>query len=257
MHIRFIGYGRLAKSIITTWAKHHQITISSPRLSQGLIASHIQTTSDNTALLDTADIIVLAVKPKMIASVLKEIQPFLNPNTVIISLAAGLTLDRLKTLCPSHSKIIRAMPNIAAEVGRSTTLLLCPSSLQAIVEPLFLEIGAIHWVEQDDLLDIGTILAGSGPAYVFYLMRALQDIGITLGMPESLCKSLVQETFLGASVLSLEKTDSLHDLQQQVTSPQGTTAAAIHVLETQHVHESLKQAVLAAWQRIQELRNEN
>jgi pyrroline-5-carboxylate reductase len=256
MRIHFIGYGRLAKSIIATWQKHHQITVSSPSLSNGHILGSIQTSANNTVFLAHSEVIILAVKPKIISTVLQEIKPFLNKNTMIISLAAGFTLEKLKSLCPGHSKIMRAMPNIAAEIGHSSTLMLGPQALQKSIQPLFLELGPVHWVEQDDLLDMGTILAGSGPAYVFYLMRALQEIGVDLGMPEALSKMIVQETFLGASLLSLKKSDSLYDLQQQVTSPQGTTAAALEILASKKVASHLKEAIIAAWQRIQELRAE-
>jgi pyrroline-5-carboxylate reductase len=256
MNIRFIGYGRLAKSLIKKWQIEHQITVSAPRLTESDSTQSIKTTSNNQIFLDKADIVVLAVKPKVIPLVLHEIRNYLNPNSIVISLAAGITLNKLQKFCPNHEKIIRAMPNIAAEIGQSATLILSPIPLRQTIEPLFTQLGTVHWVEQDDLLDIGTILAGSGPAYVFYFMRTLQETGITLGMPEDLCRSIIQQTFLGATLLSLNKSDSLLELQHQVTSPQGTTAAALALLDEKHVDKSLEQAIQSAWKRILELRLE-
>lgn len=257
MNIRIIGYGRLAKAMAFIWKKEHQLHISSPSLSQ----KHDENCThelDNTQALDHQDMIVLAVKPKLIASVIKEITPYLKPNSLIVSLAAGVTLDTLKKRLPKHVNVIRAMPNIASELGLSATLLFGKETLSAnqisSVEHCFKPLGSIDWVNSDDLLDIGTILAGSGPAYVFYIMQGLKESAVRLGMSEKLAERLIIQTFLGASQLALQKTISLQELQQQVTSPQGTTAAALSVLEDKQMFNLLDDALSAAWNRVLELR---
>ena len=260
MNIRLIGYGRLAKSLATIWHKHHQLIVSSPTLETKTLELGIRTLSDNTMHLHQQDLIVLAVKPKLITHVLDEIRAQLAPSSLIVSLAAGVTLDTLKQHTPHHSQVIRAMPNIAAEVGQSATLLLKSGNLSPqqsfIIEQCFQQCGLIEWVSNDEVLDLGTILAGSGPGYVFYMMRALQESVTALGMPTEIAKTLVQQTFLGASLLATHKSESLLELQQQVTSPKGTTAAALEVFDKYHLDQQLHEALNAAWQRVLELRNQ-
>lgn len=260
MNIRMIGYGRLAKSLATIWQKYHQLIVSSPTLETKTLEHGIGTLSDNSLHLHQQDVIVLAVKPKLITHVLDEISTLLAPSSLIVSLAAGVTLDTLRQHIPHHSQVIRAMPNIAAEVGQSATLLLKSENLSSqqsfIIEQCFQQCGLIEWVSNDEILDLGTILAGSGPGYVFYMMRALQESATSLGMPKDIAKILVQQTFLGASLLATHKSESLLELQQQVTSPKGTTAAALEVFDKYHLDQQLHEALNAAWQRVLELRSQ-
>ena len=258
MNIRFIGYGRLAKSLITKWQEQHHITVSTPNLKKDEKTLHqIICTNDNKALLEEQNLIVLAVKPKLIHQVLKEIADYIPKNSIIISLAAGITLESMEKHFP-NLRFIRAMPNIAAELGESATLLmknpkLADSEHQQIAS-LFIELGTIDWVNDDNLLDLGTILAGSGPAYVFYLMHAFQESATKLGMPESISKKLTLQTFLGASLLAKHSSESLQTLQEQVTSPKGTTEAAIEIFNHYQLDSKLNDAIKAAWLRILELR---
>jgi len=258
MNIRFIGYGNLAKSIIATWKKQHRITISTPNLAPK-IDQNLMFCEQNQAYLDQQDLIVLAVKPKLIHTILNEIEAFVLPNTIIISLAAGITLHDMENKFP-HLQIIRAMPNIAAEIGESATLILknplISENNHQKIENLFLELGSVDWVLEDNILDLGTILAGSGPAYVFYLLRAFQESAESLGMPSNICKKIVLQTFLGATYLAKNSNDSLLNLQKQVTSPQGTTEAALKIFSDLHLDQSIQKALEAAWQRIQTLRDQ-
>lgn len=257
MNIRIIGYGRLAQQIVKTWATHHHLTISSPNI-QKTQDHTFKIADNNTLFLDDQDLIVLAVKPKIIDLVINEITPFLNEKTLIVSLAAGITLNHLKTSLPKNVNVIRAMPNIASGLGQSASLLLGKENLcsQQInqLEMTFSQLGTIHWVSDDNQLDIGTILAGSGPAYVFYIMDALQQSAINLGLPESLAKQLVTQTFLGASMLAQLDHQSLNQLQEQVTSPKGTTASALAVFENKQLKKCLDEAINAAWQKVIKIR---
>ena len=258
MNIRIIGFGRLAKCFVPIWKKQHQLVISSPNIQTDLDLPMIYFTQNNTEMLENQDIIVLAVKPKIIKTILKNISSLISKNTIIVSVAAGVSLESLQAEISKDHLIIRAMPNIAAEIGQSATLLFTNQSLHQqqkhCIESVFSELGLIHWVSNDDSLDLGTIFCGSGPAYVFYIMRAFAESMIDMGMSQGVAEQLVKQTFIGASLLSQHKTDSLLALQQQVTSPQGTTAAAIEVFEQHQLNNQLHDALCAAWQRVLSLR---
>lgn len=251
MKIRIIGYGRLAQSLVPNWIKNHDIVASSPN-----IQSHtkIHCIHENKQFLD-ANVIILCVKPQLIGTVLSEIGMHIPNHSVIISTAAGLSLKQIKGYLSSSIQVYRAMPNIAASIGKSATLLYGDSH-SSLVESLFLEIGQIDWVDNDDILDLGTILAGSGPAYFYYFMQQLQKSIVDLGMPEDLAKKLILQTGLGATQLAQQASISLEALQQQVTSPKGTTAAAIDIFENAHLGEILQDGLNAAWQRVLKLRTE-
>ena len=259
MNIRMIGYGRLAKSLIQHWQNKHILHISSPSLSEATLSPSIKTHSSNLWSLEHQDILILAVKPQLIASVLQEFRS-LKPKTVIVSLAAGITQDQLCKWAPKNCSITRVMPNIAAEVQSSFTLLRRHEALSEhdcqMIESLFTSNGLTYWVDDDRLLDLGTIIAGSGPAYVYFFMRAFQTAAIDLGCPEDLAKTMILQTFFGATKLAQEKVLSLHELQTQVTSPKGTTAAAIAIFEQQGLDKTIIAAIEHAWERVLSIRTE-
>jgi pyrroline-5-carboxylate reductase len=203
--------------------------------------------------LDKQDCYILAVKPKNIAAVIQEIASKIPKNRPLVSLAAGITLPQLQNLLPGHPLIIRAMPNIAGIIGESATVILAKQQPQ-MIHDLFCDLGTVNWVNDDKTLDLATILIGSGPAYVFSLMQAFQQAIEKLGMPSELSQPLVEQTFLGAVRLSQDSSLSLTELTAKVTSPQGTTAAALAVLAENDIDKSIFQALSAAWQRIEELR---
>jgi pyrroline-5-carboxylate reductase len=258
LNIRVIGYGRLAKTLVHIWKTQHHLVISSPTLKDSIESPNMQLTHDNSKMLENQDFIILAVKPNLIKTILQEMIPFISPKTVIVSVAAGITLDTIQTGIPKEYLIIRAMPNIAAEIGQSATLLLSNQSLAQEqcqrIESVFSELGLIDWVSTDDILDLGTILCGSGPAYVFYIMKAFKDSIVEMGMPKTIAEQMVKQTFVGASLLSQHKTESLLELQQQVTSPHGTTAAALEIFNQAQLPVQLHDALFAAWQRVVSLR---
>lgn len=251
MKIRIIGFGRLAQSLVPNWKNNHQIIASSPNITEH---KDIICTSQNASLLDV-DVLILCVKPQLINCILNEIGNQLPKQCIVVSTAAGITLKQLQKSLPPSVKVYRAMPNIAASIGESATLLY-GDTYSSLIEALFLEIGSIDWVNNDDILDMGTILAGSGPAYFFYIMQQFQN-GITgLGMPEKLAKKLILQTCLGAAQLAKNSSISLEQLQQQVTSPKGTTAAAIQEFENNELGNILHKGLNAAWQRILELQSQ-
>jgi len=254
MKIRIIGYGRLAKAIIQPWLGQHEITVSAPSLVQKQ-ESLLNTTPSNVEMLDTQDCLLLAVKPQFILPILASISTVLPAELPIISLAAGICLKDMQKTLPQSRFIGRAMPNIAAEIGLSATLLYSDQAEEFTwATELFSTLGNVYWVDSDDLLDLGTILSGSGPAYIFYFMQALSQAAHQLGMPLDLAQNLIEQTVLGAVKLRLEKNLDLEQLSAQVQSPQGTTAAALAVLEQGQFKELITQALQQAWQRLLDIR---
>jgi len=252
--IRMIGYGRLAKAMAEQIAKKHQLIVSSPSLTNGTLPSGIATRSANTADLINVDMVILAVKPQLIATILTEITPHLPTTTVIISLAAGVDLQLLQQLAPQHKFMVRAMPNINAQVQASMTLLLQEANVAQhvtqMVEQLFLTLGTIAWLENDKQMDIATIFAGSGPAFACYFMQACAKMATSLGLDADLSNKLILNTFAGSVELAATKNLSFADIITQVASPNGITAAALARLDMLEVQQRIEQGLLAAWQRL-------
>ena len=257
MKIRIIGNGRLAKSLIHQWQNEHAIIVSAPSLKNETIHKHLQTCTSNASHISDAKLIILAVKPALITTVLKEIYHRLSKDTLIISLAAAIDLDTLEKECPENVYITRVMPNIASEVKESASIALKnPNSLsehQNIIEELFLTCGTLDWVALEEHLDLATILASSGLAYVFYFMEALEESATAMGLPEHMSLKLVKQTFKGALGLSEQDIYSLKQRREQVTSPKGITASAINVFENEDLGQIITLALKAAWEKTQKI----
>lgn len=259
MKICFIGYGRIAKAIIQglLTAKTHTICVSAPSLSIGTDPNGIQTHHQNTALLDNADIVILAVKPALIPLVMKDVSASIPRNTLIISVASGILLSWFDKQFDARHAIIRAMPNIAASVAQSATPLIANAQTTAQqkiwAESIFKQVGMITWAAQESDMDAYTALSGSGPAYVFLFMDALINAGISLGLPHSIAKAVTLETIQGAVSLARDDKTSIEALRKQVTSPNGTTAAAIEVFSAHGFQSIINEALHAAFRRSQAL----
>jgi pyrroline-5-carboxylate reductase len=261
MNISFIGFGHMAKAIAQ--GLQHQadhLNAASPSLSIGLTPEGIRTHYDNKAIISYANVIILAVKPKQMADVLTNIQTCIPNNCLVISVAAGISLSWLEKNLPSQTAIIRAMPNIAASTGQSATPLIAnqwaDTEQKHTAERIFKCIGLITWAQQEKDIDIFTALSGSGPAYVFLFMDALIQAATHLGLKEDIAKSFTLQTVKGAVELALTQTKSLTELRETVTSPAGTTAAALQVLLKNNFEDILLDAVQAAHKRAYELGKE-
>lgn len=224
----------------------------------------VQAQPDNATLAREADVIVLAVKPAMIGSVIDEIAPALAADgpeaardKVVVSLAAGITTNTLAAHAGPDVPVVRVMPNTPALVGRGLFgVCLDDARLseaqKTFVCGLFEHIGTVH-VLPESQFDAFTAIAGSGPAYVFYCMDALVEAGVTLGFTRNVAASLVEELFGGASKLAAQSEDSLATLREQVCSPAGTTIAGTNVLDERGVRAALVACAKAAAARSQEL----
>jgi pyrroline-5-carboxylate reductase len=205
----------------------------------------------------TAAAIVVAVKPQIIANVLPGLRTLLVDDTVTVSIAAGATLANLEAgLGPTA--IVRAMPNTPAQVGRGITAAVANRRVtpadKALVTALLEAVGEVVWVEDEALIDAVTAVSGSGPAYVFLLAECLAEAGMAAGLPSDIAAQLARATVAGAGELLARSDLPHHQLRQNVTSPGGTTAAALEVLMGDEGLQSLMtKAVAAATKRSQEL----
>lgn len=259
MNISFIGFGNMAKAIAKGLLQNKSYTIkaAAPSLSVGFNSQGIETHFDNLAVLPDANILILAIKPTEMGSVLMQIRPYISKNCVVISLAAGRKLNWILHYLDKETPIIRAMPNIAAEVGESATPLIANEFVtdeqKTITESLFSLVGAITWIKEETEIDAYTALSGSGPAYVFLFMEALVDGACSMGLSKEIASSFALQTVQGAVTLAQTTTTSFTDLRTKVTSPAGTTSAAITVLQNLKFKETIQAAMHAAYERSQQL----
>jgi len=194
--------------------------------------------------------IVLAVKPQIMATVAPALRPLIGADTLVISIAAGTTLNSLSALTGGHQRLIRAMPNTPAAVGRGATVMVALPDVTAaerkLTKTLLSAVGSAYEVEDEALMDAVTALSGSGPAYVFYMIECLARAGAELGLPAALALDLARDTVAGAGELAIRSQEDPSTLRIQVTSPNGTTAAGLGVLMSEQGLAPLIRATLTA-----------
>jgi pyrroline-5-carboxylate reductase len=206
---------------------------------------------------ETAAAIVIAVKPQAIAEVLPGFRPLVGAETVALSIAAGTTLANLEAGL-GDAALVRAMPNTPAQIGRGITaavanLRVTPAD-KALVTALLEAVGEVVWVEEEALIDAVTAVSGSGPAYVFLLAECLAEAGVEAGLPPDIAAQLARATVAGAGELLRRSDLPHHQLRHNVTSPGGTTAAALDILMGESgLGLLMRRAVAAAKKRSQEL----
>jgi pyrroline-5-carboxylate reductase len=207
---------------------------------------------------DNVAAVVIAVKPQTAGEALPSLKPYLNANTVVLSIMAGRTLGFLARALPPNTAVVRAMPNTAAAIGRGITVAVpnsCVTSRQRkLVGALLSASGVVEWVNDETFMDAVTAVSGSGPAYVFLLAETLARAGAAAGLPPDLAARLARETIVGSGELLDRSPLDAAVLRQNVTSPGGTTAAALDVLMAQDgLDPLLRKAVAAAIRRGKEL----
>lgn len=208
------------------------------------------------AAVADADIILIAVKPPMVADVLSAISPVLLPHQLVVSIAAGIRLAKMEALLPDGIPVVRTMPNTPCLVGCGATALCRGASATeehlALAQSLFASVGLSVEVPER-LLDAVTGLSGSGPAYVYLMIEALADGGVKEGLTRDTARLLAAQTVMGAAQMVLSSDEHPAQLKDNVTTPGGTTIAALHVLERAGIHTALIDAVQAAADRSREL----
>ncbi|BCA96322.1 pyrroline-5-carboxylate reductase [Legionella antarctica] len=258
MNISFLGYGNMAKAIARGLSQQgcHSLSAAAPSLGIGTNKDQIQTHFDNKQIIKDAEIIVLAVKPMKMSLVLNEITPFLSPDCLLISVAAGLSLSWFAEHGSVNQPLIRTMPNTPASVGLAATPMIAnpftSSEQKRQADFIFSTIGITAWVENEEDMDTFTALSGSGPAYVFSFLEAMVEAAVALGLNESVAKKFALQTFNGALKLAQNDNLSLNQLRTKVTSPGGTTAAALSIMHKQ-LNTLTLAAMSAAKQRAHEL----
>ena len=205
----------------------------------------------------TAGLIVVAVKPQVIADILPGLRPLVGADTIALSVAAGTTLKNLKAGL-GDAAIVRTIPNTPAQVGRGVTVAIANAKVdkagRALVTTLLEAVGAVIWVEKEALIDSATAVSGSGPAYVFHMVEALAAAAVSVGFDKDAAEKLARATVEGAGELLHRSDLPAEVLRQNVTSPKGTTAAALKILMGRGGLTALmKKAVAAARKRSREL----
>jgi len=204
-----------------------------------------------------AGLIVVAVKPQIIGDVLPALRSLVGPDTIVLSVAAGTTLKNLKSGL-GDCAIVRTIPNTPAQVGRGVTVAIgndrVDAAARALVTGLLESVGAVIWVEKEALIDSATAVSGSGPAYVFHMVEALAAAAVAVGFDREAAEKLARATVEGAGELLYRSDLSATTLRENVTSPKGTTAAALKVLMARGgLTPLMKKAVAAARKRSREL----
>jgi len=218
---------------------------------------NITITDNNRKATKNAHVILLAVKPVDIPSVLEDIKTVIKSKTLIMSIAAGVKIQSLQQVLGKDVAIVRAMPNTPTRIAKGITI--WTSNKKASVqqkkyaESLFNALGEQYYTKREPLLDKVTAISGSGPAYYFYFTEALIHAALTLGFNEQLAYVLATKTFFGTAALMEQSGKTPEDLRRGVTSKKGTTEAAIHQMEKGKLGETVQKAVHAAFTRAQEL----
>lgn len=256
MKIGFIGIGNmggaLAKAVAQVPTTELLLSNHNPAKAQVLAQELGASLASNEEIATQADVIFLGVKPYLMADLISQLAALAKPETIWISMAAGITLTSLSQYLPAEY-LVRIMPNTPVGIGQGmTTYSVVNSDLAPVVETLLAPSGQLMQVPES-LMDAATALAGCGPAFVYQMIEALTDAGIEQGIQASDAKRLVAQTLLGSAQMVLGSEKHPAQLRQEVTSPGGSTIAGVVSLEKSGFRSALMQAVSAAAQRTQEL----
>ena len=260
LHLAFIGAGAMGEAMISGLLSRHQldpgqITASDKhreRLHEIHDKLHVHTTVDNRTAARKGQVVVLAVKPQVLPAVLVELRGSIRRDALLLSIVAGATIESIAGGL-GHRSIVRTMPNTPAQVGEGMTVWTAtPQVSPSQREQAQAIVGALgHQLNVDDehFLDMATAISGSGPSYVFLLMEALIDSAVHLGFSRTDARELVVQTIRGSAHFAERSTVHPAEMRNMVTSPGGTTAAALYQLEKGAFRTIISKAVLAAYQR--------
>jgi pyrroline-5-carboxylate reductase len=264
--IVFIGPGVMAEAMIAgllrkQLAAPENITAAGPRAERGLELQQkygICVTTDNSAAVREADVVVLSVKPQRLSEVMRGLKG-IPADALVLSIVAGASLKKISAGL-KHKAVVRSMPNTPGQIGEGITVWTCSKEVsreqQEMTRTLLGALGEEVFVDDESYLDMATALSGSGPAYVFLFTEALIDAGVHMGFPRRIAERLVLQTIKGSA--SFYEAAGRHPatLRNQVTSPGGTSAEALYYLEKAGFRTAISRAVWAAYQRSLELGKE-
>jgi len=263
--IAFIGAGNMASALMAglvadgTDPANLIASDPDPAKLQALSTNlGIRTNPDNNVAALEAAILVLAVKPQVLKEVSIALAPTLEQRTpLVISIAAGIRTDTLKSWLGEQVPVVRAMPNTPAMVLTGATGLFSGPEVSTAqcdsAERILRAVGLVQWVADEALIDAVTAVSGSGPAYYFLVMEAMEDAAKKLGLPAETAHLLTLQTALGAARMAMESPDDPQTLRRKVTSPGGTTEKAIGTLEQSGLRQAFEEALKAANDRSEEL----
>lgn len=261
-----VGAGKMGGALLTGWLDRGLnpdtvfILDPSPSREVAALAKHksIHLDAGADALPDSPAVMVLAVKPQVMDDVLPPLKPLMAKGAVVLSIAAGQTLASMERHLGADAAIVRSMPNTPAAIGRGITVACANSHVSAAqkdhCDALLRAVGSVAWSDDEAALDPVTAVSGSGPAYVFLLAECLEEAGVEAGLDRDLARRLARETVSGAGELLAQSQLSAEQLRRNVTSPGGTTAAALEILMgNDGLQQLLTRAVKAAAERSREL----
>ena len=254
-----VGAGKMGAALLEGWLRlglaPKNVAVIEPMPSPDIAALAKRGLSLNPSLRTLRDpaVVVLAVKPQIAAEAIAPLRPIVGAATLVISIMAGRTLQFLATALDrvgaQAGALVRAMPNTPAAIGRGITVAVpvrASGAQRQLAEALLSATGAVEWVDDEALMDAVTAVSGSGPAYVFLLAEALAQAGVAAGLPAPLAQKLARETVAGSGELLHRSPLDAAVLRENVTSPGGTTAAALEVLMAQTGLKSLMERAVAA-----------
>ncbi|RYL29228.1 pyrroline-5-carboxylate reductase [Acinetobacter piscicola] len=263
-NITFIGGGNMAQALIggliTRGLPATRITVSDPveKIRELLQEKDVHVTDDNVVAIENADVVVLAVKPQVLGALLKPLNGLFK-NKLIISIVAGAEIATIAALTGSE-RIVRVMPNTPALVQTGAHGLFAQDNVvredRDLASQVLAATGLTIWVSAEAQIDAVTAVSGSGPAYFFYMMESMIRAGKNMGLDEKVATALTLQTALGAAQMAITSSNMPAELRKNVTSPNGTTQAALEVFDRAHISQNIQTALAAAQKRSQELAQE-
>lgn len=261
--IVLVGCGKMGSAMVQGWTsknllKHAYILDPNglPEELQGNDRISLETAENID--FSTIDAVILAIKPQIMADVCANLKPYIDENTPLLSIAAGQSIAKLQSYFQENQPVIRSMPNTPAAIGKGITAAITSHTVshetKTLAEQLLQASGDMIWLDDEAQMDAVTALSGSGPAYVFYLMEVMMQAGKDIGLSAKNADKLARQTVIGAAALAeTENKTSAAILRENVTSPGGTTAAALEKLMDGRMQELFSEALTAAKDRSIEL----
>jgi len=267
MKLTFIGGGNMAAALIaglagqmTAGENIHVVDPNPSQLDKLASAFGVTTASAIGQQVAASDVIVLAVKPQQMREVAAALLPHLSDTPLLLSIAAGIRSSDLSRWLGGYGAIVRTMPNTPALIGQGITGMVAIAGVseehRAAADNIMKAVGQTVWLDHEDLIDPVTAVSGSGPAYVFFFIEAMQQAAVELGLSAEQGKQLALATFTGAAQLAAQSPDDVSLLRERVTSKGGTTYAALQSMEAAGVKQAIVAAVKAAAARGRELGDE-
>jgi len=256
------GAGKMGGAMLSGWlargldAKRLAVVEPNPSDEIGALVTKGVRLNPSPKQIGSVATLVIALKPQTFGEARNALKSFTGPSTLVVSIMAGITIASIEAAC--GGSVVRAMPNTPAAIGRGITVAVAAKNVsaaqRAVADALLLATGSVEWVEDESLMDAVTAVSGSGPAYIFLLAEELARAGVEAGLPQELATKLARETVAGSGELLHRSDTPSATLRQNVTSPGGTTAAALEVLMGPDGMQSLlTRAVAAATRRSKEL----